>query len=122
VGTGQHGGRRPGAGRPPGAATKKTRAVADRAALGDVTPLDVMLDMLTGAREFDQSLLEVAKAAAPYVHPRLSAVEAKHTGEMTLHGGVDLPKRAETQEEWIARRHRELQAVGAAAGSTVGRH
>lgn len=38
-----HGGRRPGAGRKAGAATKRTRAIVDQAVREGVTPLDVIL-------------------------------------------------------------------------------
>jgi hypothetical protein len=97
------GGARKGAGRKPGGATKKTREVANKAAETGLTPLEVMLDNMTFAHSeahrmlsnllqvgaeipdaFDQykELLrfrgmaqECAKDAAPYIHPKLSAVE-----------------------------------------------
>lgn len=100
------GGKRPGAGRKTGSATKKTRAIADKAAAEGITPLEVMLDnmrfahgqahqVLTallnsraelpeGFSEFKELLRfrgmaqDAAKDAAPYLHPRLSAIE--HTG------------------------------------------
>jgi hypothetical protein len=44
------GGKRAGAGRKPGAATKKTRAFADQAAAdGDLLPLEVMLNAMRAA-------------------------------------------------------------------------
>ncbi len=95
------GGARPGAGRKKGAATKRTREIADKAAEEGITPLEVMLKAM---REFVEraetmrpddvemvnnkvvtrlSLLaeaaDVAKDAAPYMHPRLAAIE--HTGK-----------------------------------------
>ncbi|WP_210249509.1 hypothetical protein [Methylobacterium sp. WL7] len=42
-----------------------------------ITPLDYMAGLLNGTVEYDEIKFEAAKAAAPYVHPRLSAVEAK---------------------------------------------
>jgi hypothetical protein len=94
------GGARKGAGRPPGSATKKTRAIADKAAKEGLTPLEVMLDAMTalhrqanelaegaeaemGGRKVNRlgllvAAAEVAKDAAPYMHPRLQAIE--HTG------------------------------------------
>lgn len=85
------GGARPGAGRKPGSATKKTREIADRAAASGVTPLEIMLDsMMAFADQAKKSkdpeiklklmaeAASVAKDAAPYVHPRLQAIE--HTG------------------------------------------
>lgn len=72
-----HGGRRPGAGRPKGSASKRTREIADRACEEGKTPLEIMLDVMReayGAHDLPAAL-EAAKAAAPYVHPRLAAVE-----------------------------------------------
>lgn len=98
AGTGR-GGRRPGAGRKKGSATKRTRAIADRAAREGITPLEVMLktmralvakaERLTKTKakpekgtasplELMVEAAAVAKDAAPYMHPRLSAVE--HSG------------------------------------------
>ena len=111
------GGRRPGAGRKPGAITRKTiarRLIAEQAAARGVTPLDVMLDNMRDAYAqalqaeqalpscvpdihamapkdaFDAVLAAVrrvidfrriaeqcASDAAPFIHPRLSAIEQK---------------------------------------------
>jgi hypothetical protein len=95
------GGKRPGAGRRPGTLSKKTVArqqLASAAAEQGISPLDVMLTRMrfhfeVADREVekgdgaDQGIIgealraahEAAKDAAPYVHPRLSAIE--HTGE-----------------------------------------
>jgi hypothetical protein len=104
------GGARKGAGRKAGSATKKTREIADRAAASGVTPLDVMLDnMLFAHRQagdvlaklieagaevpdgfdsfkelmrFRTMAQDAAKDAAPYMHPRLAAVEMTHGGSI----------------------------------------
>lgn len=83
------GGRRTGAGRKPGSATKKTREIADRAAAEGITPLEYMLSIMRaeprpdlGPKDWLAAVtmrFEAARAAAPYMHPRLAAVE--HTGE-----------------------------------------
>jgi hypothetical protein len=85
----KRGGAGRGQGRKAGSATKKTRDIADRAAAEGVTPLEFMLQVMR--TEPDISLdpkiyasamemrFEAAKAAAPYIHPRLAAIE--HTGE-----------------------------------------
>lgn len=83
------GGSRKGAGRKPGAATKRTREVADKAASEGITPLEYMLQVMRTepsaeleARDMLSAIVlrfEAAKAAAPYIHPKLSAVE--HTGK-----------------------------------------
>lgn len=93
------GGPRKGAGRKPGSATKKTREIANKAAEQGITPLEVMLETMcslvqkakdieaNGPQEGEKivSPLElrvqaaaVAKDAAPYMHPRLAAIE--HSG------------------------------------------
>jgi hypothetical protein len=76
------GGARQGAGRKPGGKNRKSREIADRAAAEGITPLEVMLHTMRAhyeAGDFDAASA-VAKDAAPYVHPRLAAVE---------HGGKD---------------------------------
>jgi hypothetical protein len=70
-----HGGKRPGAGRKRGAATAKTREIADLAIAQGDTPLEVMLRAMRyhlAENNLDRAAA-VAKEAAPYVHPRLSA-------------------------------------------------
>ncbi len=72
------GGKRPNAGRKPGAATKKTREIADKAAAEGVTPLEFLLSAMRDAsREFGVRM-DAAKSAAPDVHARLQAIE--HSG------------------------------------------
>ncbi len=79
------GGRRPGAGRKKGQSNQKTRAIAEGALASGITPLEYMLeqmrkpypddaDAVTKAR-LDAMRFEAAKAAAPYMHPRLTSVE-----------------------------------------------
>jgi len=80
------GGKRDGAGRRAGSANTRTREIADRAASEGLTPLEFMLQIMRdeacpdGADPaqkiaFHAMRFEAAKAAAPYVHPKLSAVE-----------------------------------------------
>jgi hypothetical protein len=79
------GGRRANAGRKRGAATKKTREIANAAAAEGITPLEFMLNVmrsepppgLEGNALLGAMALrfEAAKAAAPYIHPRLASVE-----------------------------------------------
>lgn len=88
------GGRRAGAGRKKGSATKRTREIADAAAANGITPLEFMLAIMNAPSDHEDAKVQVAreamrfeaaKAAAPYVHPRLQAIE--HAGP----GGKDLP-------------------------------
>jgi hypothetical protein len=72
------GGARKGAGRKPTSPNVKSREMAEKAfARGDRMPLEIMLDMMNGRAPYDKDLMALCQAAAPYLHPRLSAVEAK---------------------------------------------
>jgi len=85
------GGKRAGAGRKKGSLSAKTRAVAEKAAEDGITPLEVMIAAMrahyeAAARKRGQGKLdtlkiaaEIAKDAAPFMHPRLSAIE--HAGK-----------------------------------------
>lgn len=85
---GARGGKRPNSGRKLGSTTKRTREIAEKAFEEGVSPLEFMLQLMrkeaepSGDDRIDQSRIELrfeaAKAAAPYMHPRLAAVE--HTG------------------------------------------
>jgi hypothetical protein len=78
-----HGGYRPGAGRKRGSLTAKTREIAEAASAGGITPLEYMLSVLRNELADPKERFAAATAAAPYIHPRLAAVE--HSGDMTLH-------------------------------------
>lgn len=72
------GGKREGAGRKQGSLTAKSRQVAERAAEEGITPLEFMLQVLRDDSHPLERRIDVAKAAAPYIHARLNAVE--HSG------------------------------------------
>jgi hypothetical protein len=118
-----HGGKRPNAGRKPSALTVKTREEAEKAIENGVTPLAYFLRVLEGTETLDPAKFEAAKAAAPYIHPRLAAVENKLSGSLDI-AGIDRPPN-ETREQWIERRKRELRAaaaLGTAAGTADRSH
>lgn len=85
------GGKRPGAGRKPGtvsAATSKRKEIAEKALSEGVNPLDVMLKVMREAYASEnwKDALAAAKEAAPYVHPKLSAVAHEgHDGGPVQH-------------------------------------
>lgn len=99
-GTMARGGKRPGAGRKPGTvseATRRRKEVAEKALAEGVSPLDVML--ITMRTLWEQAVDEtgkvvnmsralqanvVAKDAAPFLHPKLSTVEASGPGGVPL--------------------------------------
>lgn len=75
------GGKREGAGRKPGsvsAATARRKEIADKAMADGVTPLEVMLTSMRKAWDDGDvpMAVSIAKDAAPYIHPKLSSVEA----------------------------------------------
>lgn len=49
-----------------------------------LTPLDYMLGVLRDEAETDDRRMDAAKAAAPYVHARLSSVDANVEGKMGM--------------------------------------
>jgi len=64
-------------GRQKGVANKRTREIADAAIAQGLTPLEYMLAVLRDETVEPERRDEMAKAAAPYLHPRLAAIEAK---------------------------------------------
>jgi hypothetical protein len=64
-------------GRQKGVANRRTREIADAAVAQGLTPLEYMLAVLRDPNAATERRDEMAKAAAPYIHPRLSNVEAK---------------------------------------------
>lgn len=69
------GGKRSGAGRPKGAATKRSREIADQAIAEGTSPLEYMLGVMRDPEAAPARRDEMAKMAAPYIHPRVSAVQ-----------------------------------------------
>ncbi|OYY13296.1 MAG: hypothetical protein B7Y05_09605 [Polynucleobacter sp. 24-46-87] len=116
------GGKRPGAGRKTGSLTKRTRQIAEAVATQGITPLEVMMKVMHQLYEEagnvqegelgDKALADearikllnmaatVGRHAAPYVHPRLSAIE--HTGKdgAPLQSGVLVVPSAMSIDEW----------------------
>ena len=69
------GGLRPGAGRKPGVRNKRTAAKVAEVEASGLTPLDYLLTVLRDEALDREARVDAAKAAAPYVHARLAAVE-----------------------------------------------
>lgn len=74
------GGSRIGAGRKPGAINKATQQQRDAVAESGMTPLEYLLSVMRSEEQSEDARRDAAKAAAPYVHARLSSVDlnAKH--------------------------------------------
>lgn len=71
------GGPRPNAGRPTGAINKATKKAKERAEASGIMPLDFMLQVMRDEGADRAERLDMAKAAAPYVHARLTATTVK---------------------------------------------
>lgn len=90
------GGKREGAGRKPGSVNKATVKREREIARSGLTPLEYMLKVMRNSKADNSRRDDMAKAAAPYVHPKLSTTQ--HTGP----GGgpiqtVDLTKLGDEQ-------------------------
>lgn len=66
------------AGRPKGSQNKASVARAAEIAASGITPLEFMLRTLRDEAQEFAVRLDAAKSAAPYVHPKLAAIE--HSG------------------------------------------
>ena len=75
------GGARPGAGRPTGQRDRFAQQSIRRVVDEGTTPLDFMLSVLRDEKKPEAVRMDAAKAAAPYVHPRLANIEATHKGD-----------------------------------------
>ena len=121
-GTGR-GGKRAGSGRKPGTANIKTREIAEKAIVEGITPLEVMLkamrSFVEAAEKMGNGKIEVvdgnvvtqltllteaskvAKDAAPYIHPRLAAVDHTSKGEsIGQPGGVLVVPATMSVDDW----------------------
>lgn len=95
TGAGKRGGFRPNSGRKTGSGNKKTAEIALNAARRGITPLEYMLKIMRKPippgvnaqtrAQMEANRMDAAKAAAPYVHPRLQAIT------MSGEDGGDIP-------------------------------
>jgi hypothetical protein len=68
-------------GRPKGAKNKATVATEKAVAKSGLTPKDYLLSVMRDEDIDRDTRIEAAKAVAPYVHPKLSAIDATVTGK-----------------------------------------
>ncbi|NIW47065.1 MAG: hypothetical protein GWN30_20645 [Gammaproteobacteria bacterium] len=69
-----HGGKRKGAGRPKGSTNKLTAEQVEAVQQGQ-SPLEYLLSVMRDREREDKDRIDAAKAAAPFVHAKLSSVE-----------------------------------------------
>ena len=84
-----HGGARPGAGRKPGTINRFSKDLLDKAAQSGQLPVDYMLGVMRDESLDTRLRIDAAKAAAPYVHQKLSAIS------------IDMTTPDVTHEEWL---------------------
>lgn len=82
------GGKREGAGRKPGSATRKTREIAEAALEEGISPLEFMLSRMRDEAAPMADRQDMAKAAAGYIHPKLSSIEAKLDADVAWYPSV----------------------------------
>lgn len=74
---------RPNAGRPKGAVNRKTEEAIKAAKATGVTPLEYLLSIMRDTDAERSERIDCAKAAAPYIHAKLSNIEATISGHMS---------------------------------------
>lgn len=92
-----HGGARPGAGKPKGSVAKADVKAREKAAEGGITPLEYLLQIMRDEKQPQEDRKDAAKAAAPYVHARLSSVDMTSKTDNTVRIISDRPQ---TEDEW----------------------
>jgi hypothetical protein len=68
-------------GRPKGAKNKATAKREQEIAQSGLTPMDFLLTVMRDDNKDLDTRIEAAKAVAPYVHPKLSSVDATVSGK-----------------------------------------
>lgn len=84
-----HGGSRPGAGRKPGAINKATAEAREKAEAEGILPLDFMLERMRNPEAPMPDRKDMAKAAAPYIHAKLSSVDATLKADVNAVGVIE---------------------------------
>ena len=79
------GGKRPGAGRKPGVPNKASAERQAAIAVSGDTPIEVLIAIMRDPQTARDMQLDAAKAAAPYVHPRLASVTHKGDPNAPIH-------------------------------------
>lgn len=69
---------------------KKTKELQEAVAASGITPLDYMLQVLRDENADEARRDDMARAAAPYIHARLSAVEVGGRGGGPIEGKISI--------------------------------
>lgn len=101
------GGKRTGAGRKAGSRNKRTEAKLREVKASGMTPLEYLISIMRDETKDEGRRVDAAKAAAPYVHARLSNVD------MSVSQQEKAPEEM-TEAEILAELNQSLAADGAA--------
>ena len=94
---GNHGGKRIGAGRPPGAKNKIILANAEGVESENLTPLEFMLRVMNDPNEDVRRRVRAAISALPFCHPRAGGIGKKEAAKdkaAAAGGGKFAPSRS----------------------------
>lgn len=108
------GGARPNSGRKKNSPNKATKEREERVRASGITPLDYMLQVMRDTKADKARRDDMAKAAAPYVHPKFSAITAPVAPGQN--GYADLSKLTDAELEQVERISRKLSASFGGAG------
>lgn len=90
-------------GRQKGTPNKATAAKAAEIAASGLTPLDYMLSVLRDIANDAAIRLDAAKAAAPYVHPKLAQVELSGPDKGPIELNISDNERARRLAFWLTK-------------------
>jgi hypothetical protein len=105
-----HGGRRTNSGRKVGRLTVRTQEIAAELAKDGVTPLEYMLGVMRDDNADAGRRDDMAKSAAPYMHPRLSAID--------IDASINLDGLTDEELEFLARIRAKTSEPGGDTGGT----
>lgn len=108
------GGARPNAGRKRNTPNKATAAREARVSASGITPLDYMLQVMRDAKADAVRRDDMAKSAAPYVHPKFSSQTPPNSNNPN--GYADLSKLTDDELADVERISRKLASSFGGAG------
>lgn len=85
-------------GRQKGTPNKATAEKAAKVEASGLTPLDYLISVMRDITLSRDERMDAAKAAAPYVHPRLSQVDSR--AQVTHNYVARIPEPAKSADEW----------------------
>ncbi|SRR5258708_10899904 len=96
-------------GRQKGTPNKKTREFIERIAASGLVPLEYMLSVMRDEKQPQDVRMEMAKAAAPFVHPRLTATKVSGDKDAPL---FDLSSLSDSELAFLRRTILKATPIG----------